>query len=167
VPLVGRLYKHYTRTGTAGSSSGRPAQMETRRLRMTIDHATGALDGVVLEGRRKGARLSALPVEDLIALLRAWTGEDEESARLMETFLDHSYGDRWRTPDTGRGRGAPQPGAMTPSEAYQILGLDPGAGEDEIIKAHRRLMQKLHPDRGGSNYLAAKLNQAKKLLLGR
>ena len=83
-------------------------------------------------------------------------------ALLFKSDIDR--GEAWREAVEGRG-GARPSGAMTREEAYAVLGLEPGASKKEIHDAHRRLMQKLHPDLGGSNYLAAKINQAKDLLL--
>jgi curved DNA-binding protein CbpA len=56
---------------------------------------------------------------------------------------------------------------MTQEEAYQILGLEPGADADAVARAHRTLMKKLHPDQGGTNYLAARVNEAKDTILRR
>lgn len=61
---------------------------------------------------------------------------------------------------------APRSGVMTRAEALDVLGLKPGAGDEEIIAAHRKLISRLHPDKGGSDYLAAQINMAKKVLLG-
>ena len=84
---------------------------------------------------------------------------------MLEAYLERVHGEAWREAVEGRG-GAKSSGAMTREEAYAILGLETGASKKEIHDAHRQLMQKLHPDRGGTNYLAAKINQAKDLLLG-
>jgi hypothetical protein len=93
---------------------------------------------------------------------------DEQSASVLEAYLDRRFGDQWREQVAGERPppgGAGGTGQMTREEAWEVLGLEPGAKESDIIEAHRRLMQKLHPDRGGSTYLAAMINQAKDLLL--
>jgi hypothetical protein len=156
----------------AGPSPGQVSQIETRYLRMRLDHETGALSGEVLEGPLRGRALDDLDLSDLVDLLGECRAQDPQSARLLEAYLDRMHGDEWREAagpagdGRGEGGGGATSGAMTREEAYAVLGLSPGASEEDIKAAHRRLMQKLHPDRGGSGYLAAKINQAKDLLLG-
>ncbi len=168
IPALRQLKAQFQSMRSGGRpSAGQTSRVATRFLDMTLDHDTGAMTGRVLIGAFAGRMLDELNLDDLMILLGQCRTEDSESAALLEAFLDRSYGDEWRDRFAGGERAAPGPsGPMTRDEACQILGVDAGAGEDEIIAAHRRLMQKLHPDRGGSDYLAAKINQAKDLLLG-
>ncbi len=155
----------------AGGGGGRQnSSIRTRFFEMVLDHATGAMDGTVLEGPREGKRLSELPLDALLELLSVCFREDGQSAAVLEAYLDRSYEDWREQAGVGNGGGGGGPaatggGEMTRDEAYAVLGLQPGASSEEIRDAHRHLMQKLHPDRGGSTYLAAKINQAKDLLL--
>jgi hypothetical protein len=134
---------------------------------MELDHDSGALEGTVLTGRREGRRLADMSLEELLDLGRELE-TDAESAQLLEAYLDSRF-PVWREhaqADAGRRQaGAPASGAMTKQEAYEILGLEAGASTAEIRKAHRRLMQRLHPDLGGSSFLAARINEAKEILL--
>jgi hypothetical protein len=134
---------------------------------MTLDDTTGAMSGSVRAGRFSGKLLTELTAEQLLELLAEYRREDEESATLLRAYLERAHGDEGqarRRADTGRD--APGfSGTMTRREAYDILGLEEGAGEEAVMDAHRRLMLKLHPDRGGSTFLAAKINQAKAILL--
>ena len=144
--------------------------IETPWLRMTLDQATGALDGVVLAGRFQGAPLSLLSLNQLHALLDECGTTDAQSARLVETYLDRIHND-WREQKKADGQDTahePTKGAaMTEAEAWQVLGLEPGARQDAIREAHRNLMMKLHPDHGGSTYLARQINAARDALLGK
>ena len=153
-------------TGSARPTSGQTSDVETRFLRMSLDHDSGELDGVVLEGPLKGRRLGELKLEDLLDLLATCRTEDPKSAAVLETYLERIHGDAWRDgEDTSDGGPAGAPQAVSLDEARQILEVEAGATREEIIQAHRRLLQKMHPDRGGSTFLAAKINQAKKTLL--
>jgi hypothetical protein len=156
--------------GMRGPTPGKATNVETRTLRMRLDHDTGALEGTVLTGSFRGRTLQELSREDLLDLLRECRADDPESAQLLEGYLDRAHGADWRTDDAGPrgqpGAGGPARGPMTRDEAYKILGLEPGATPEDIHEAHRRLMLKVHPDQGGSTYLAAQINQAKDLLLG-
>lgn len=165
-PLVWRgrsLWRQYH--GGASRAGGKASEVETELLRMKLDHDTGAMSGQVRRGPYAGRRIEDLDQEELIALWRQCVAEDEPGARLLETYLDRLRPD-WRQAASGNGAGAGAPGdVMTPEQAYAILDLKPGASDEEIKEAHRRLMMKLHPDHGGSTFLAAQINRAKELLL--
>lgn len=161
VPLLGAL------RGKAAASGPKQSTVSTRILRMHLDHETGALSGEVLDGRYRGWKLDEMNREQLEELLAFCRDEDTESLQLLEGYLEQRFGEE--AADAGAGarrteREAPA-GGMTRQEALDILGLEEGADREAIVAAHRKLMQKLHPDRGGSDYLAAKINQAKDLLL--
>ncbi|MGE0723447.1 MAG: molecular chaperone DnaJ [Alphaproteobacteria bacterium] len=148
----------------SGPSSGQASAVDTRFVAMTLDHDTGAVDGTVKEGAFAGRTLNSLSLDEAVALLRE-AAADLESARVIEGWLEREHPD-WRAAG-GAGPGpADADGRMTAAEALEILGLAAGASPDEVRAAHRRLMMANHPDRGGSTYLAAKINQAKDLLLG-
>jgi hypothetical protein len=141
----------------------------TATLAMRLDPATGALDGEIRRGRLRGRRLSALPLGQLLALLGEVKRDDPESEPLLEAFLDRRH-PGWRADQEGGEQareGGAEDGAMTERRALEILGLEPGADEAAIKSAHRRLMAQVHPDRGGSAWLAAQLNAAREYLLAR
>jgi hypothetical protein len=147
-------------------STGQTSQVRSDFIEMELDHDTGAMRGRILKGRMEGVTLDALDVPALMALLPEI---DEESRALLMAYLDRRD-PTWREhADAGSatGPGHVNSGKMTEEEAYQILGVEPGASAAEIGRAHRALMKKLHPDQGGSTYLAARVNQAKDLLLKR
>jgi DnaJ-like protein len=145
---------------------GQVSRVRAAFVEMELDHDTGAMRGTILAGRHAGAALDTL---DLTTLLELLIEVDGDSRALLEAYLDRRE-PSWRERAQGRAGDGAAPerrGKMTEEEAYQILGVPRGASADEIGKAHRSLMKKLHPDQGGSNYLAAQLNEAKELLLRR
>jgi DnaJ domain len=148
-------------------SAGQTSRVRSAFLEMELDHDTGAMRGRILVGRHEGANLDALSVETLLGFLPEI---DADSRALLEAYLDRRE-PAWREHaqhDAAAGEGyAPRSGKMTKEEAYEILGLKPGASAEEIGRAHRTLMKKLHPDQGGSTYLAARVNEAKDVLLRR
>ncbi len=172
IPLLLRWRAIWNQVKAArGPSPGQSSSIRTRMLHMTLDHDSGGMEGVVAEGRFQGRTLGEMAMADLLALWRECHASDAQSAAVLEAYLDRRHGAGWREaagagPSEGQGAGAAPGAPMTRDEAYDILGLGAGAAPEEIRRSHRRLMQKLHPDHGGSNYLAAKINQAKDLLLG-
>lgn len=155
-----------------GAGNGQGSRVRTRFVDMRLDHATGYVSGEILDGRFKGQRLEDLNVEDLLELL-AEALVDPDSARVVESYLDRRDPD-WRARQQrrgGAGAGTSQgsssaSSAMSRAEALKVLGLKDGASADEVKAAHRRLMAQVHPDHGGSDYLAQQINRAKDVLLG-
>ena len=150
-------------------SAGQRSRVRTSRISMELDHDSGDMDGEVLRGRFKGRRLSSMSMPELLGLFNECRQDDPQSVALLEAYLDRTHGDAWRDQvagSSGRASGSMATGDMSRSQAAEVLGLDPDADRETIIEAHRRLMQKLHPDRGGSNYLASQINRAKDVLLG-
>ncbi len=158
------------RAAGPGARAGRITTARSATIEMRLDHDSGALSGSVLAGPFQGRALDMLARPDCLGLYATCRRDDPEGAALLETYLDRRFA-RWREADESEGearrrtRGGGD--AMTRDEAYKILGLPQGAGAEEIVRAHRSLMKKLHPDHGGSTALAARVNQAKDVLLNR
>jgi hypothetical protein len=169
IPLLKRVLAGMGAAQSAAEPSGeQSSSVQSRYIRMTLAHDSGDINGEVLEGQFKGRTLKQLSLEELLQLLRECQ-DDEESVALLQAYLDRVYADTWRQQAGTHGQQQTSSGSgeMSREEALQILGLSSDASEEEIIEAHRRLMQKLHPDRGGSAYLAAKINLAKETLLAK
>ena len=165
-PLLQRLWRQIRPQGGTRGDPHR-STVDARYVRMWLEHGSGEIDGEVLAGPFAGKKLSALSLAELVNIYRYCRANDADSAALLQSYLERVYGEEWKTTaSTDEGRESP-PGraSMTPEEAYAVLALAPEASKDQIIAAHRRLILRFHPDRGGSDYLAAKINQAKDLLI--
>jgi hypothetical protein len=159
------LYAGLRRSAYGRAASGQKSDVETEWLRMSLDHGTGETAGVVLQGVFSGMNLSELGPDELLTLLRELRVADPQSALLLEAYISRVH------PDLDGDDGAHESstvsvGAMSREQALEILGLEAGASADDIRAAHRRLMQQMHPDKGGSDYLAAQINRARDVLLG-
>lgn len=155
--------------GRASKSPGQSSRIATDHLEMELDHDTGGLTGRVLKGAFAGRAIESMSPAELAMLWQDCRFGDVQSAHIIEAYLDSAH-PSWREDMASAGAGdgsGPLPGVMSREEAYDVLGLRPGASEEEIRHAHRELILKLHPDRGGSGYLAAKINLAKDVLLAR
>lgn len=155
--------------GWSTPSGSQSSGVETEWLRMSLEHDSGVMDGVILRGRWIGRSLSALSEAELFDLVDACAA-DSQSVRVLEAYLDRRLGTEWRATRPSREEPPPRrdrrADAMSRDEACAVLGVKPDASEDEIKTAHRRLMRKVHPDQGGSDELASRVNRARAVLLG-
>lgn len=160
---------------TRGQKSG----VRTGWLEMVLDHDSGQMEGKCLNGHFAGRALSSLSCNELFELLQHLRANDAQGVLLLEAYLDRQFRG-WREGGPNRHQKDQSHDerqqsrtwherrhAMTVNEAYDVLGLKAGANQVEIRSAHRKLMMKFHPDQGGSTYLAARINQAKEILLSR
>ena len=161
--LIARAARHRPSGGFSSPGTGQRTEVRTAFLQAWIDHATGDVGGTVLLGRLAGRTLDTLADAELLEL-HADCASDADSLKVLEAYLDRRLGADWRN-----SRRPPPSGArtdMSRDEALAVLGLAEGATADEIRAAHRRLIQRMHPDVGGTADLAARINRAKDVLLG-
>ena len=151
------------------AAAGAVSTLRTAMIEMRIDHATGRMRGTVLAGRFVGRELELMTKAELASLAGECASLDAEGARLLQAYLDRRFAGRREDAyaDADPGPARRRPSAMTAEEAYEVLGLAPGAPDEAVRRAYKDLMKRLHPDQGGSTYLAARVNQARDVLLNR
>ena len=153
-----------------GQTQENISTVATSILEMELNHDTGEMKGRVLSGSFANTMLEQLNIEQCMQLHQFCDSTDHQSTELLEAYLERRYGEEWQNHHQHQQQQANNQsissGNMSTAEAFEVLGLSAQASKEEIVTAHRKLMQKLHPDRGGSTYLATKLNQAKDCLLG-
>jgi len=157
LPFLNKLREQNTQSGESS--------IQTNHLSATLDHGSGHIEGKIIEGPHKGWLLSELSIMQLEDLLTHYQTEDEESAELLEAYIDQRRQQADQNTEQQRTANRAASDQSARAEALAILGLDEGSTEEEVVSAHRSLIQKLHPDRGGNDFLAAKINQAKDILL--
>jgi hypothetical protein len=161
--LIARALRQRLSGGFSTPGSAQRTEVRTAFLQAWLDHASGDVGGTVLAGRFAGRTLENLADSDLLDLHRECAG-DADSLKILEAYLDRRLGSDWRSAHQPPPRGPRTD--MTREEALAVLGLGEGASDDDIRAAHRRLIQRMHPDVGGSADLAARINRAKDVLLG-
>jgi DnaJ domain len=159
----------FFRGNGTGGGKGQNSRVRSAMIEMQLDHVSGQMSGLILTGPLQGQSLDMLTRPACLDLYATCLRDDPEGARLLEAYLDRRFAG-WREAAEAQadpGGARPSSSAMSEKDAYETLGLPQGAGADEIIRAHRALMKKLHPDHGGATSLAARVNQAKDVLLRR
>lgn len=158
--------------GSASKTPGQKSRIKTERLEMELDHDSGQMEGQCLSGKFAGRALSTLSDHEAMELLAELYQDNAPETAVLEAYLDWRL-PGWRdqssdkTEEGASARRRARGSGMSTEEAYAVLGIDPDASDEDVRQAHRKLMKKLHPDQGGSTYLAARINEAKEVLLGR
>jgi len=141
------------------------SRIRTAMLEILFNHSGTQDTGTVLAGRFAGSTLGQLDQQQLMELMVECRSSDQQSTAALIAYLDRRFGPQWRQGNDSARPINPNSGSMNEAQARDILGVTTQANRDDIISAHKKLIQKLHPDRGGSNYLATQVNQARDYLL--
>ena len=175
IPFLGRLMpllrfwpiwrQLHNRYRNQHPSSGNQSEVRTAWLTMTLDHDSGKIDGDILKGAFTSRSLHSLNLAELQQFYADCRQHDPEAMRLLDAYIQRERAEEWQPSDTEGQRPADDSDDLLTADAWQILGLAPGASRRDIIDTHHRLMSKLHPDKGGSDYLASQINRARDLLL--
>ena len=161
-PILTQLYRQFVPSSKTPSTSTVCSQI----IEMTLYHDTGKVAGKILTGVYQGKQLDELKREDLLKLYEYCKQTDRDSTRLLDSYLVGRFGDNSQFTSDANGQVSENiMSEMTTDEALRILGLSETPSREDITEAYRKIMQKLHPDRGGNDYFAAKINQARDLLL--
>lgn len=170
---LSRLFRWPTMGAAAPAAgrAGRVSYVRSAMIEMELDHETGKMRGVILAGPDEGKELDSLTRPQCEVVYDLCRRDDPEGARLLEAYLDRRFAG-WRPAgeaqrDSWRSEARRRSGAMSQDEAYEVLGLQKGASREEVVRSHRSLMKKLHPDHGGTTDLAARVNEAKEVLMRR
>ena len=155
-PAISPYFRRY--------QQNKQSSMQTRFLSLQINILSGELQGIVLEGRYQGEKLQSMSIAQLSELMQEYQQQDGESAALLMAYMQRMHPE-WKPDNEQASQYTADSSAMTEQQARDVLGVSDSATKAEIIKAHKCLMQKLHPDRGGSDYLAVQINKAKEVLL--
>ncbi len=151
----------------AKKSAGQRSHVRTKMLLMELDHDSGEIQGEVLAGQFADSQLASLSLDELLLVLDECMAAGDHSPQLLQAYLDTKHPQWTEGFDDNRKTAPAAPtGTMSVKEALAILGLETGASKRKIVSAHRSLMKKYHPDQGGSDYLATKINEAKDVLIG-
>jgi len=163
-----RMARNYANMSGGGARGG-ASTVSSAFLEMRLDHQSGEMDGTIRKGLHAGRSLGTLSLDELVALHDTYMRDDGESARLLAAYLDRTHPEWRQQNDQNRTSGEDQfatgSGTMSRDEALRILGLENDADTAEIKAAYHRLIAGIHPDHGGSAYLAAKINEARDVLL--
>lgn len=176
-------------SGPGGSARGSRGQhhseVRSATILMRLAHDTGTMDGDVLAGEFSGNALSALSASEVVRLHAYCRREDADAQRLLEAYVARERASEFANAeelggaaDAGAGAGGADganaaggnnpgngTGQLSMAEAAAVLGVSIDADRETIVTAHRLLMSRLHPDKGGSDYLAAKVNAAREVML--